>query len=277
MDGVGGNRRLYETKHGQDSSEETFLRPPEIYVGAERYSERLEFIANVLLACVAFQYMIGESIPKLGILTTMDWLLMSSYITLFAMSLETMIVHHYSLDGSRKGMQLDWIGMILVPLLYLLMQSFHILTAVFKRRVHLAKWRGQAGVNPNMLRSNVVSAERIKNHGATKKMKKFEMETSIENSIETVVGVREEAIAQTHQMREEQLELQTVEELCFGLTMFGGNDMSGDNGGDIDEGGGLRERRRAGSGSGSGSGGEASSSKYTVSANDDGAEMVCNS
>ena len=231
--GGGGSRRLSE-----NYSEETFLRAPELYVGAERYSERLEFIAGILLACVAFQYMIGESIPKLGILTTMDWLLMSSYITLFAMSLETFVVHHYSLDGSQYGRRLDWYGGILVPLLYLLMQSFHILNAVCMRRVRLTKLSKQVGVAPNMLRKNVVSAERIKNHGAAKKANtKFESGTSMKT--ETALS-------------EEQLELQTVGELCFGLTTFGDNDVSDD--GD--------------------SGVEASSSKYTVSADDDGAEMA---
>ena len=222
--GGGGNRRLYETNYGQESSEETFFRPPDIYMGAERYSERLSFIAAILLACVGFQYMIGESIPKLGILTTMDWLLMSSYITLFAMSIESFAVHYYSLNGSQYGRSMDLIGSYLVPIFYLLMQSYHILTAVCKRKKHLVKWRGQAGVSLNMLRSNIISAERIKNY---KKESDEILGGRRQSGIEGPAPIvfHEEDIAQTNQMREEQLELQSVGELCFNLTKFGDNDM----------------------------------------------------
>ena len=134
------------------------INTPEIYVGAERYSERLEMIAGMVLACVAFQYVIDDSLPKLGSLTTMDWLLMSSYIQLFAMSVLTFFVHDFSLDGSNFGRHLDAFGAIVCPLLYFGMQSFHILHAYCTRSLHIAKWRGQAGVSPNMLRKNVVSA-----------------------------------------------------------------------------------------------------------------------
>ena len=233
------------------------LGPPDIYVGAERYSERLEMIAGILLACVAFQYVIDDSLPKLGILTTMDWLLMSSYIQLFAMSVATVFVHDFSLDGSNLGRSLDRISAIVCPLLYFGMQSLHILHAVCMRSLHLAKWRDQAGVSPNMLRKNVVSAERMKTYSMIKKSKNS-IKERLQGAARKLLFVQ--SYQQTRQMRDKQLEMQAIGELCFGGAMFGGdNDKSGE----------LRERKCA---SDDGSSSEANSSKYKVNASDDRVE-----
>ena len=178
---------------GQSTTQVTYYRDPLLYCDAERYSERLELITGIVLACTTFQFLVGESIPKLGSLTTMDWLLMSSYITLFAMALETIAVHHYSLDGSQFGYTLDQIGGIAVPVLYVGMQSFHILIAAVKRRAQLAKWKDCAGLDPSMLRKNVVSVARMKMKRDPKQSKKgWKSAVRSLKKIEMLLGVREE-------------------------------------------------------------------------------------
>ena len=93
------------------------INTPEIYVGAERYSERLEMIAGMILACVAFQYVIDDSLPSL---TTMDWLLVNTVVRHECFGV---FVHDFSIDGSNFRQRLS------SALYYFGMQSFHILHA----------------------------------------------------------------------------------------------------------------------------------------------------
>ena len=67
-------RRRFLKGGGKDSEvgEDTIW----MHIGAERFAERISLLAEIMLACVAFQYLIDESIPKLGFLTTIDELLM---------------------------------------------------------------------------------------------------------------------------------------------------------------------------------------------------------
>ena len=45
-------------------------------VSVASFTERINLSCAVLLACVAFQYLISENLPKTGYMTTMDKLLM---------------------------------------------------------------------------------------------------------------------------------------------------------------------------------------------------------
>ena len=67
-------RRRFLKGGGKDSEvgEDTIW----MHIGAERFAERISLLAEIMLACVAFQYLMDESIPKLGFLTTIDELLM---------------------------------------------------------------------------------------------------------------------------------------------------------------------------------------------------------
>ena len=74
-----GNRRLgADYKFGEDDEY--------YYVGPERFAERLSTICEVLLACVAFQYLIDGTIPKMGYLTSMDYLLLTSFCQMALMA-----------------------------------------------------------------------------------------------------------------------------------------------------------------------------------------------
>ena len=229
-------------RNNNNKTTQLFQRP-DLYIGAERFSERLEFIAGILLACVTFQFLIGESIPKIDTMTSMDWLLMSSYLTLFATSIETFAARYYSLEGRNRGIFIDAVGSRVVPIFYFVMQTGHILHAVCTRKKHLAMWRSQAGVHPAMIRSNIRVLDRVK-------QKKHEM----------LLGA-DASVINNQQMRDRRLEMQAIGDLqasTINSDMFTGL-VDADN---LAEEGGLRQRGRHPDGSD----GNEVNSKYAMGA-----------
>ena len=49
-------------------------------VGVQSFTDRINLACAVLLACVAFQYLISENLPKTGYMTTMDNILMCVFL-----------------------------------------------------------------------------------------------------------------------------------------------------------------------------------------------------
>ena len=76
-----------------------------------------------------------ESIPKLGFLTTMDEMLMSSYITVFLMALQTFVLLNLSRNGfNAAAEQTDWWCGLLTPIFYCFLQAFHAVRAMLDRQ-----------------------------------------------------------------------------------------------------------------------------------------------
>ena len=124
-----------------------------MHMGAERFAERISLLAEIMLACVAFQYLMDESIPKLGFLTTIDELLMSSYIVMFLMALQSFII----LNMSRQEMNvmagtIDYWCSVATPIFYCLLQSFHMIRAMRDREKKIKKAIEKAGVEGSLVR-----------------------------------------------------------------------------------------------------------------------------
>ena len=130
------------------------------YLSVESFTDRINLSCAVLLACVAFQYLISENIPKTGYMTTMDNLLMTSFVTIFMGALESVLVRTLSSYGEHEmGTLVDRSMAYVLPLSYFLVSLFIILSAVrwrakLRRKV-TGRWTNkQSGVDPSLFIEN---------------------------------------------------------------------------------------------------------------------------
>ena len=176
-------RQLKSSKSGTDAGSDTYF-----HIGPERFAERLSLIAEILLACVgrcrsvfcfeikdnmyssfcthhcfaAFQYLVDESIPKMGFLTTIDWLLMSSYIVMFFMALQTFALLHLSLAGDNDtAVLVDWWCALVTPFFYVFLQVYHIGRALLTRNEKTQAAREGKGVHANLLFENANAVDMV--------------------------------------------------------------------------------------------------------------------
>jgi hypothetical protein len=160
-----GKRRLgADYKFGEDDEY--------YYVGPERFAERLSTICEVLLACVAFQYLIDDTIPKMGYLTSMDNLLLTSFCQMALMAVLTCVTYQLCFRGYNElAMQFDWIGVFVIPFFYVSLQCYHIRHAVRIRNKTMKQAEAEAGVHPSMLDYNNTEEDSPgDSHGPTKRM-----------------------------------------------------------------------------------------------------------
>ena len=124
-----------------------------MHMGAERFAERISLLAEILLACVAFQYLMDESIPKLGFLTTIDELLMSSYIVMFLMALQSFIILRMCRqERNEMAVSIDYWCSVTTPIFYCLLQSFHMIRAMRDRGKKIKTAIEKAGVEGSLVR-----------------------------------------------------------------------------------------------------------------------------
>jgi hypothetical protein len=96
------------------------------------------------------------AIPKMGYLTTMDHLLMASYYIMLAMAVQTFALFTMSIHGhNEEAALIDWWFGVVTPILYGLIQTFHISRAIQIRTKRIHKAQSSAGVHPNLIESNV--------------------------------------------------------------------------------------------------------------------------
>ena len=123
-------------------------------VKQEGFNNRLNFSAALLLTSVSFLYLCGDSIPKLSYLTFIDFMMMHSFFTQFAMMLEAYVVflmtkHSYSAESIRL---VDLYTTISIPMQYVIVQAFLIGYALSKRAQFLKKAvEIKTGVEPRLL------------------------------------------------------------------------------------------------------------------------------
>ena len=125
---------IYELEEVQLSNG-TFTGETVRTVSVTSFTDRINLSCAVLLACVAFQYLISDNLPKTGYMTTMDSLLMTSFVTIFAGALETTICRSYSAVGQHSVAEaLDSWCLIIIPVCFGVSWFIYIFTAIMKRR-----------------------------------------------------------------------------------------------------------------------------------------------
>jgi hypothetical protein len=104
-------------------------------VSVASFTERINLSCAVLLACVAFQYLISENLPKTGYMTTMDKLLMCSFVTIFMGALETVVCRLFSsYDRHDVAEAVDAWSVWIIPAIYVTVSFGYVVEAVVHRR-----------------------------------------------------------------------------------------------------------------------------------------------
>ncbi len=108
-------------------------------VGLDQVSHRLAFSSSLLLASVAFMYISSESIPKLSYLTTMDKMILYSFLNLFLVMVEAFLVFRLSQGGVDPSVinMIDAHAGWFLPLMYAFNIGTSIVCACRARRRNL--------------------------------------------------------------------------------------------------------------------------------------------
>ena len=138
-------------------------------VDQETFNNRLNFSAALLLTSVSFIYVCGDSIPKLSYLTMIDFMMIHSFFTQFALMLETYLVFlmtskcsNPALNCSDTIRSVDLYATIFIPLQYVLIQVLLIAYALCKRSRKFKKAKkNMTGVEPCLLARTRKEEERL--------------------------------------------------------------------------------------------------------------------
>jgi hypothetical protein len=165
------------------------------YIGVGTFTDRINLSCAVLLACVAFQYLISENLPKTGYMTTMDNLLMTSFTTIFGGALETVIVRALSAHGNHAlGEQIDRAMIFVAPAAYALVSAGFIISAIMGRRrerhatIQRRKSK-QNGVDPSLLIANTAAVQSVVSASGFRQMHSSDDRHLVEEVIDDVNAV----------------------------------------------------------------------------------------
>ena len=171
-------------------------------VSVASFAERINLSVAVLLACVAFQYLISENLPKTGYMTTMDNLLMTSFITIFAGALETVLCRLLSKHNMDEASEmLDDVCLIAFPVLFFIVQGTYSLHAVLHRYRERMKAETceDRGVAKSLLISHVDSVEEVNTHRGFVKSHNAQTIDLMEDAIDDV-NVVDQFLKETEEM-----------------------------------------------------------------------------
>jgi hypothetical protein len=190
-DGGNGGGGVYLAANGTETV------PGVRYIGVRSFTERINLSCAVLLACVAFQYLISENLPKTGYMTTMDHLLMTSFITIFGGALETVIVRSLSAYGNHMlGTQVDRAALFIAPIVYgLISLKYSLHAAMSRRKDRLAVIRRgeskQNGVDQSLFLENTAAVKAVTTKTGFIEMHSAEDRHLVEEMIDDVNAVDE--------------------------------------------------------------------------------------
>ena len=126
---------------------------------------RLNHLMRVILACVAFQYVVRASLPRVHYMTTMDGIILCTTLNVFAIALETVILRQLTnYDFPVVVYWVDRVCSILIPLSFVVPVIVLIAVALTKRNSKRTAYtlnRWPNGVQPSLCISEAecVSAE----------------------------------------------------------------------------------------------------------------------
>ena len=84
----------------------------------DEFQARIEIGLTLFLSAVAFLYIVSDSLPKLGFLTTIDIMVLACFFNIFLTILETFIVFHVVEDAQVKG-KIDDISKYVFPVAFI--------------------------------------------------------------------------------------------------------------------------------------------------------------
>jgi hypothetical protein len=136
-------------------------------VDMENLRERLDFVAALLLTCVAFMYTANENIPKVNYWTVLDKVLLTSFLRLFWIMVESVIMSFVSEESygflsnstfhtsSQTIVYIDngmfWIGQVLL----MSYQYTIMFRAWSNREVEFGKGYSHKGIEPALLKDDI--------------------------------------------------------------------------------------------------------------------------
>eukprot|EP00041_Stephanoeca_diplocostata_P008427 m.125209 g.125209 ORF g.125209 m.125209 type:complete len:293 (+) comp17317_c0_seq11:194-1072(+) len=100
----------------------------------QEFEQRLNVLITLFLAGVAFQFTVGETIPRVGYMTKLDYYLMITYIFLTVVAFESLTVNQLDLHGhSTLALELDKYALYAIPTLWILYNIYYFVAAYLLR------------------------------------------------------------------------------------------------------------------------------------------------
>jgi hypothetical protein len=91
------------------------------WMSDERLAARSRIAATGVLTIVAFQFVVGEDLPRIAYLTLLDKIMIISFMILAVTVLQSMIVSRYQDDDMPRAKRIDRISRLLFPGTYLVL------------------------------------------------------------------------------------------------------------------------------------------------------------
>lgn len=117
----------------------------------DEFQARIEIGLTLFLSAVAFLYIVSDSLPKLGFLTTIDIMVLACFFNIFFTILETFIVFHVIEDADIKT-ELDQASKYVFPIAFIVCTygvMFKSMYLRYKRYTEL-KNSSNVGISPDL-------------------------------------------------------------------------------------------------------------------------------
>jgi hypothetical protein len=88
------------------------------WMGGERFAARSRITATGVLTIVAYQFAIGNTLPRVPYLTLMDELMIASFLLIAITVIENLLVAHYQESDPARALRVDRTARWLFPALY---------------------------------------------------------------------------------------------------------------------------------------------------------------
>ena len=118
----------------------------------KNFEERINMSLTLFLSAIAFLYIVSDSLPKLGYLTTMDKMVLACFFNIFFTIVETFVVFHVVDDKSTQK-AIDDISKYTFPIIFLLSTYGNMFLSLYRRKHDFKKTRQteSAGIAKNLL------------------------------------------------------------------------------------------------------------------------------
>ena len=107
----------------------------------DEFQSRVEIGLTLFLSAIAFLYIVSDSLPKLGFLTTMDVMVLGCFFNIFLTIVESFVVFKIIKDENTRE-SIDGISKLCFPLLFLIgtygvmFKSLYNKSIVYNKLVH---------------------------------------------------------------------------------------------------------------------------------------------
>lgn len=98
----------------------------------DNFGERINMSLTLFLSAIAFLYIVSDSLPKLGFLTTMDKMVLACFVNIFFTIIETFLAFHVFKDKETRKV-MDEGSKYLFPIMFLLSTYGNMFFSLYKR------------------------------------------------------------------------------------------------------------------------------------------------